>query len=234
MQGERSLGGKMIKVIAALALVIGFVSAQPTKRPMRSKFEKNKLQKIDISNYAQFAFTQPTENPAHPEFEGNEAQTRDHPQFTENEPRKMMEAIRVWKLTKALNLSEEQSTHLFPKLNEMKEARDEFERTRMKVINELEDYLRDAKKFGSEIKTKLQELEMNENNLREKEARLRKEIASILTPEQQAKFILFQMQFDKEMHEMISKLKAKGKEASQMQQGRRHKGIEKRKLWRFW
>jgi Spy/CpxP family protein refolding chaperone len=196
----------MVKVIAALLIIIGLV------------------------------FTQPMEKPNCPEYSENEQQMMDRPQgpqFTEKEPRKMMETIRVWKLTELLNLSEDQSTRFFPKLKEMRDIRDEFEQTRMKVIGELDNFLKDAKKFESEIKNRLQELETGEVKSQEKIAKLKKEIASILTPEQQAKFMLFQMRFDREMHEMISKAKERWNDQREMRQDRREEQRAKRK-WRFW
>ncbi|MCX8014997.1 MAG: hypothetical protein N2748_03160, partial [candidate division WOR-3 bacterium] len=49
----------------------------------------------------------------------------------EHKPREMMETIRIWKLTELLNLTEDQRAKFFPKLQDMRKTRDEFEQKRI-------------------------------------------------------------------------------------------------------
>ncbi|MEO0092135.1 MAG: hypothetical protein ABIK61_05460 [candidate division WOR-3 bacterium] len=144
------------------------------------------------------------------------------PDFREKEPKEKLEMIRAWKLTEVLNLTEDQSIRFFPKLKELRRAREEFDQKRMKILDEIEDYLRDAKKYEKELKAKIQEMELNETKFQELEKKLRKEIASILTPEQQAKFMLFQMRFNEELRDVIHRAKEMKKE------------MRPKRPWRFW
>lgn len=122
-------------------------------------------------------------------------------------PREMVETIRIYKITEELNLTEDQSMRFFPKLKEMRIVKEEFNQTRIKLTEQLEGYLKDPNKFTKDIKSIITEIETNELKLREKENRIKKEINNILTPEQQAKFMLFQMRFNQEMREMVGKAK---------------------------
>ncbi len=119
----------------------------------------------------------------------------------------MIETIRIYKITQELDLTEEQSVKFFPKLKEMRLAKQEFFDNQTKLNELLERYLQDANKFAKEIKAIISEMETNETKLREKEARIKKEIANILTPEQLAKFLLLQQKFNREMREMVEKAK---------------------------
>ncbi len=123
------------------------------------------------------------------------------------DPKEMVETIRIYKMTEELNLTQDQSTKFFPKLKELRLAKEEFRETRLKIADEMEQYLKDPDKFTKEIKVLVGALEANEQKLRDIENRVKKEIGNILTPEQQAKFLLFQMQFNKQMREMVDKAK---------------------------
>ncbi|MCX7785474.1 MAG: hypothetical protein N2201_04515 [candidate division WOR-3 bacterium] len=144
------------------------------------------------------------------------------PKFAEKRPKEKLEMIQTWKLTEVLNLTEDQSLRFFPKLKELRRAREEFDQKRMKILDEIEDYLRDAKKYEKELKAKIQEMELSETKFQELEKKLRKEIASILTPEQQAKFMLFQMRFNEELRDIIHRAKEMKKE------------MRPKRPWRFW
>lgn len=123
------------------------------------------------------------------------------------DPQEMIETIRIYKITQELDLTEEQSIKFFPKLKEMRLAKQEFFDNQNKLSTLLERYLQDANKFAKQIKAIISEMEANETKLREKEARIKKEIADILSPEQLAKFLLLQQKFNREMREMVDKAK---------------------------
>ncbi|MBS4015180.1 MAG: hypothetical protein KGZ86_01920 [Candidatus Latescibacteria bacterium] len=122
-------------------------------------------------------------------------------------PKEMIETIRIYKITEELNLTEDQSVRFFPKLKELRIAKEDFFETRVNLSERLQRYLQDPDKFSKEVKSLVAEIEANEAKLRDKEARIKKEIAGILTPEQQAKFMLFQQRFNREMREMVGKAK---------------------------
>lgn len=146
-------------------------------------------------------------------------------------PKEMVETIRIWKLTELLNLSEDQSTRFFPKLKIMKQLRDEYEQKRMKAITEMEDMLHAEKKNDKMITDKLQEIEQYDIKFHADEAKMRKEIASILTPEQQAKFMLFQMRFEEDLRMAIHKAQGMKKDAIKKWQENRPFHNRQWKIW---
>ncbi len=194
----------MIKILASLLIISGLLLASPT-----GLVKCDDCQKDQMMNNPQ------------------------GPRFLNKEPKEMMETIKIWKLTEALNLNENQSTRFFPKLKEMRDLRDEFEQNRMKALSKLDDYLKDAKKYEPDIKNMIKDFDENEAKFQEKIGKIKKELSSVLTPEQQAKYMLFQSQFDKEMHEMINKARERWQERRELREEQQEEPKGKR-TWRFW
>lgn len=128
-------------------------------------------------------------------------------QARERAPRQLIETLRKVRLIEELNLTDEQSIKFFPKLNEIKEAKDDFNHNRKIMIDELMGLLEKDKKSSDQINIKLDKLFKLEEEFNKKETALKKDIRKILNPEQQARLILFQLRFDKEMREMIQGIK---------------------------
>ena len=129
------------------------------------------------------------------------------PRTKERAPRQLIETLRKVRLIEELNLTDEQSIKFFPKLNEIREAKEELNQNRKIMIDELMDLLEKDKKSSDQINVKLDKLFKLEEEFNKKETALKKEIRKILKPEQQARLILFQLRFDKEMREMIQGVK---------------------------
>lgn len=126
----------------------------------------------------------------------------------EKDPREIIEKVRIYKLTEELDLSEEQITKFFPRLKEMRKNEQEFHKQRGEIIQELKEILKakvDEQKIVK-LLNKLQELQKKriESQLREME-----EIRQILTPEQQARFIIFQEEFEREIRDMIREIRGR-------------------------
>ena len=129
------------------------------------------------------------------------------PRTEERAPRQLIETLRKVRLIEELNLTDEQSIKFFPKLNEIREAKEELNHNRKIMIDKLMDLLEKDKKSSDQINVKLDKLFKLEEEFNKKETALKKEIRKILNPEQQARLILFQLRFDKEMREMIQGIK---------------------------
>lgn len=127
--------------------------------------------------------------------------------WKDKNPREIMESIRMWRMTEALDLTSDQSAKLFPKLKDMRQLKQEFEKNRMNIINDITHLLRQDNTPDKDLRAKLDALETAENNFRKQEANLKKDIASILTVKQQARLVLFQLKFDEEMRQIIGKVK---------------------------
>ena len=125
---------------------------------------------------------------------------------------KMLETITLWKLVDGLKLTEKQLVKFLPKYREIKDLNKEYREKRKKALEGLKDLLQTTKKVSArKIETKLAQLEKMEDEQLHKSKSLRKELKAILTPEQQAKFILLQKQIGKEMMQQLRKRMGKRK-----------------------
>ncbi|MEW6008011.1 MAG: hypothetical protein AB1595_07725 [bacterium] len=119
--------------------------------------------------------------------------------------RERIEKVRIKELTKILNLDQETSHKLSSILSK-------YHKERAKRADNLRDCietLREAveEKDRDEIKEALARLEKNHKKMQEINEEEKEEIKDILTPEQEAKFILFQLGFEKRIREKIKGLR---------------------------
>lgn len=118
---------------------------------------------------------------------------------------KMLETVTLWKIVDGLKLSEEQLTKFLPRYRESKDLKKEYQEKRRKIVEELKELLQEKEVSAKKIESKLAQLEKAEDEFREKNKAIQKEIKKFLTPEQQAKFILLQRQIGREMMQQLRK-----------------------------
>ncbi len=116
--------------------------------------------------------------------------------------RKRIETLRMWRLTKALDLDEETAARLFPVLHKYDKRRAETERALKEGLRELRKALRE----GSEARLKelLEELERRHGELQRLRTEEMAELKKILTVEQQARFVIFLQDFKKEIRRIVA------------------------------
>ncbi len=136
----------------------------------------------------------------------------DEPPPPERAPKELVETLRKVRLIEELKLSEEQSLKFFPKLNELREAKEKFEQDRRTVLDELRDLLHKEKIPQDQINAKIDKLFQIEEEFNKKENALKKELRKILSPEQQARLILFQLRFERELRDMIRGIRERRQE----------------------
>jgi hypothetical protein len=124
--------------------------------------------------------------------------------------RSRIETLRMWKLTKALDLDERTSAQLFPLLNKYDKKRAEIEIIMRENMRELRESLR-VKREG-QLKSILDRLEQNHKAMQSVKDAEWDEIKGILGAEQQAKFIIFQVEFDKEIKKIIEETRERRQE----------------------
>lgn len=124
--------------------------------------------------------------------------------------RERIETMKMWKLTKALDLDEKTASRVFPMLNDYNKKRKKVEEGIRKDIDSLKDALQE--KNESRIKDHLEVLEQRHNTLKRLGDEERDRLKELLTIEQQARYLIFKMEFRHEMRRMIAEAK-----------GRRHK-----------
>jgi isoleucyl-tRNA synthetase len=123
-----------------------------------------------------------------------------------SDPRAIIEKVRIYRLTQELDLTTEQAIQFFPRLRELQKIDTDF-RTEQKAL--LED-MRSLIEEKAEEKEILQSLNRYEVILKDKvERQLEKlrEIRKMLTPEQQAKYLIFQDDFEREIRRMIKEVR---------------------------
>lgn len=127
------------------------------------------------------------------------------------EVRKKIEAVRIWRLTEELKLDTTASARLSSFLSSMDLKRRETMKGQMELMRDLRHSLRSPKPDEANMRAALEKLEKNHNEmqaLRNNELRGLKEL---LTVEQQARYLLFQQDFQREMRGMISGARGKGR-----------------------
>ena len=121
-------------------------------------------------------------------------------------PNRKLEALRIWRLTQELDLSEDQSAQFFPKLKGLRELRQQHRAARRALLDELEARLKDEPVDPSALKPVLDSLAAVDENAWEAELRLHREIADLLTIEQQARLYIFEATFDRQARRVIRQI----------------------------
>lgn len=115
--------------------------------------------------------------------------------------RERIETLRMWKLTKALDLDEKTSSRLFPVLNKYDKKRADLESSLRENMRELRESLRNRRE--AQLKSLLERLEQNHRSMQGIKDAEWEELKGVLTVEQLAKFILFQQEFEREIRKII-------------------------------
>jgi hypothetical protein len=124
----------------------------------------------------------------------------------EQDPRAIIEKIRIWRLTQELDLTTEQTAMLFPKLNELRKIEKTYNEQKRQILIELKDLL-DRKASDEELTQVLSRYQtMNRKKVEVQIAKM-VEIKNILTPVQQARYLIFEDEFSREIREMIKEVK---------------------------
>jgi Spy/CpxP family protein refolding chaperone len=119
------------------------------------------------------------------------------------EVRKKIDAVRIWRLTETLKLDTGTSAKLSSLLSSLDHQRRDIVRERTGTINILKLAIKSPKPDESKIKTSLEKLENNRHAMQELSNSEMSELKKILTIEQQARYVVFQHEFNHEMRGMI-------------------------------
>ncbi len=120
------------------------------------------------------------------------------------ELRKKIELIWQQKLTEKLNLTEEEKAKVFPLLREYEEQRRALRQENRQLVRDLEGMIK-ANAPEKELKRTIRDLEENEHKLLEVREEGFRKLAKVLPIEKQARYIVFQTEFRREMHRLMQK-----------------------------
>ncbi|MCL5022949.1 MAG: hypothetical protein M1497_06245 [Nitrospirae bacterium] len=115
--------------------------------------------------------------------------------------RKRIETLKMWKLTRALDLDEKTSAQVFPLLNRYDRKRADLEKAMRDNMRELKDALKEGRE--NQMKNILGMIEESHKSIQALKDAEWQELKGIFTTEQQAKFVFFQQEFDREMRKII-------------------------------
>ncbi|MBA7627193.1 hypothetical protein ES703_34655 [subsurface metagenome] len=125
---------------------------------------------------------------------------------------RMIEAIKIWKLTEVLDMKGEQMEKFFPKLRKLEEHRKGSFKERRRLLGKLRELIEDEES-DKKIMNSIKKISEFDKKKREEEENLRKEVMSVLNVKQQAKLLLFEERFEAEIRKIIKGLwKEKEKE----------------------
>lgn len=126
--------------------------------------------------------------------------------FDAKDPRVIIEEVRIWRITQELDLTSEQATQLFPKLHEFRKVERDFRKQRMQLLSEMRILLHRGAS-NQEIRNVVEQYRAVHIKKIEQEVKSLKEVEKILTPVQQAKFLIFEDEFTREILDMIKHIK---------------------------
>ncbi len=120
------------------------------------------------------------------------------------EIRKKIEAVRIWKLTEALKLDENTAAKLSAYLSSIDQQRRDIMREQVETMRFLKQTLKTSKPDETKLKASLEKLEKNHHAMMEVRDREITGLKGILTTEQQARFLVFQQEFRRDIQRMIA------------------------------
>jgi Spy/CpxP family protein refolding chaperone len=121
------------------------------------------------------------------------------------------ETVRIWRLTEALKLDANTSAKLSSLLSSLEQQRREIQREQMRTLNMLKQSLKSPNIEESRIKSDLDKLEKNYRAMQELKNKEMSSLKNLLTIEQQARYIIFQQEFIREMRGMIHGARGDGR-----------------------
>jgi hypothetical protein len=122
--------------------------------------------------------------------------------------RKMLEAMRITRMTEALELTDQQIAVFFPKLKEMEAGMSEMSQTQRRLISQL-DSLLNAGAREPELKDMIARIENAEAEKWKNMKAFKAKIDGILTVKQKAKMLVFNQKFDEEIRDMVRDIRQK-------------------------
>jgi Spy/CpxP family protein refolding chaperone len=128
----------------------------------------------------------------------------------QEEVRKKVETVRMWRLTEELKLDEKTSARLASFLSSLDEKRRGLMRERMETMRDLRALLKTGNPDEKKLKADLAKIEKGHREMEELEGKETSGVKDILSIEQQARYVIFQQEFRREMRGMIAEARGGG------------------------
>jgi hypothetical protein len=118
---------------------------------------------------------------------------------------KLVEIIRIWKLADELGLDDEQLLVFLPRFKELNDLRARYYISRRKAVSDMKKLL-EANPSESQVKSAVDDLRNAETKFRREERQSEDKLNSGLTVKQQAKFVVFQDVYRRDMYRLMKNL----------------------------
>ena len=122
---------------------------------------------------------------------------------------RLVEIIRIWKFVDELGLKEEQMVEFIPRFKELNDLRSNYYRSRGNAINKLKGII-GPNPSKAQIESAINEYRNLRTIYHQEEKQLEDKLYSGLTVEQQAKFIVFQSVYRRDMINLQRELQKLG------------------------
>jgi Spy/CpxP family protein refolding chaperone len=136
------------------------------------------------------------------------------------EVRNKIAAIRIWRLTDELKLDASTSAKTASILSAVDQQQRDLRRSQMEQLRQLRVLLKSRNPDDTKLKAAIDKLEQDHLAVQESRMKEFTSLRDILTVEQQARYILFQLKFMREMQGMISNARATERGAGRAGRGR--------------
>ena len=120
---------------------------------------------------------------------------------------RIIEALLIWRLVDELDLSEPQIAKLFPRIKQLKDLRLELGRRKRALEFDLRRALAQRPPDQDTIKIRVAQLQALRVEIEQRRQRILRQINSILTVEQQAKFALISERFEAETLRLLDEVR---------------------------
>ena len=123
----------------------------------------------------------------------------------DGKPADMIHAYRVWKLTEAMDLSEETMPVFFSRLKDLEDKEAELVREEQEGVREISDLLRQGDASEAELEHAFEKHEAARANLMDEVRNLRREALSLLDARQRCQYVVFEQRFRAELRDMMER-----------------------------
>jgi len=125
--------------------------------------------------------------------------------------RKKIEALRAWKISEELDLDQETSARLFPAMRDAAEEGWRIESLNRALVRDMDHQLKKGEPDPGTINGILDRLQSNRMEKARIENRHLKRVREILSPEDTARYLMFQFRFQKELKEKAARAFREGR-----------------------
>ena len=126
------------------------------------------------------------------------------------EVRRKVETVRIWRMAEALKLNQDKSAQLSALLSSLDRKRRDSQRRQFATMGEIRKLLKVPAPDEAKLKPLLDNLEQNRSAMQDLRAAEFTGLKDILTVEQQARYLVFQQDFQREMRSMIAGARGNG------------------------